>query len=616
MKPQILTELVRRAGPLPPLTWCGLLGSLLGLSVPILSTLVGSLVNVLVHAHHVDELAAARFSTWLPDPSRWLPDTLSPLGQVCWLLGGALALTFGTSLLMSVFYRQLQRASVAFEVKLIEQLRDQGQRLARQRTLSAQNQVLTDSLDYHLPRVRSILVRWWRASPRHFVQLAACILVALLVQPLLAGLTLIATGLVYLIYRFVDRLKRTSQPVVRERAAQHRAAVVNLTIRGPLLASVHPKAELEHRFDDQLTHYARDAVRSLNSSAWKTPLVVFVAGVLGSLFLFVMAVQILRDDSSFSVAGGLTFGLCFTGAATSAGRLQRVARDLKSVQTAAEELDRFLSLRVEEENGNELKKIERIESQAELDHITVLDSQGRKLLDNVSLTLRPGQMIGVLSSQPIQANALVELMLGLGRPVSGRLLIDGQLVADLHPDSLPRCAHWISSDGALVTGTVQDNLLGLQTQENPLVSAGVEFKDLPSVLAATNLTDAVRSLPDGSATLITPNDDRLAADSAFRIGLARALLRKPSVAVIEEPPDLYNQEIEQLTLEAMRRLVTPTTISIVLPQRLATLRQCDMVVMLHDHEVLDSGTHAELLQRNEFYRHQVYLRFNPFRRVS
>ncbi len=104
--------------------------------------------------------------------------------------------------------------------------------------------------------------------------------------------------------------------------------------------------------------------------------------------------------------------------------------------------------------------------------------------------------------------------MGYGRPVSGRLLIDGTLVSDLTPQSLSNCSLWVSADGPLITGTVQDNLSRRTGDYASL--------DINEILRASKATEIVQRLPDGLATLITPNDDRLSDDAAFRLGIARA----------------------------------------------------------------------------------------------
>lgn len=583
------------------------LGCVVGLCVPVLAGLAAALLRCLIAAQlqaSASEIPAA--SRFLPDVQSWLPENLSTLGEFSYLLGGTMLVVLITAGLLFFFYRQIQIAAVSFEVSLILRLKEHAKALATTRTLSAQRTALTDCLDYHLPRVRACLARWWRAFPRHVVQLAGCSLFMLLVQPMLSVLTIVATALVVVTFRFFDRRRRTALPVVRERAAQQRNELIELCLQGPLLNSIHDEKEIGLRFTEQLDHYRRDAVRSLTSSVWKTPIVLVASCVIVGVFLFLIAVQILQSDASFSVPGAFAFTLCFLGAVVSATRLQRSAQDLSSITAAADALDQFLTLQVEEYDSEQLKSIGQVKKQVALDHVTVQDSAGRKLLENVCVSFKPGLLIGVVANQPLQARALVELLMGFGRPIGGRLLFDDDLVSDLKPESVSRASHWVSNNGSLVTGTLQENILR-GSQETSLVGEAI---------AAAKLDETVQQLPDALHTLITPDDDRLRGDAAFRIGVARALVAKASIAVVEEPARSFDNEAESQTLTAIRSLVRHDSITVVLPQRLLTLRSCDAVIMLNEHQVTDVGTHAELLQRNEYYRHLNYLRFNPFQAVG
>jgi ABC-type multidrug transport system fused ATPase/permease subunit len=430
-----------------------------------------------------------------------------------------------------------------------------------------------------------------------------CGIFMLLVQPMLSILTIVATALVFLIFRFFDRRRRMALPVVRERAGQLRTELSQLCLQGPLLESVHDAPEVEARFAEQLDHYRRDAFRSLSSSAWKTPIVITCSSLIAGVFLFLIAVQILRSDASFTVPGAFAFTLCFLGAVVSCVRLQQSYRGLQSVSNAAESLDGFLSIKTESFDSKDLGKIERVSEKIELDHVTVQDSSGRKLLEDVSLTLKPGTLIGIVGSHALQARALSELLMGFGRPVSGRLMFDGKPVTDLDPSSITNTAQWVASNGGIATGTVQDNILRGNASQ-----AGV----LNEVLESAKLVEVLQALPDALHTLITPDDDRLRGDAPFRLGIARAAASNASVIVIEEPAKQFDAEAEKQTLAAIQSLVRHDAIVVCLPQRLLTLRSCDQVVMVEDHTVTDTGTHNELLQRNEYYRHLNYLRFNPF----
>ncbi len=596
-------SLLQRVGGAPNLALASALGCVAAVTVPVVFLACGIIVDVLANPE-----SHRSFGELLPNLRVYLPAGLSRLGQVAVTLLITLSVNLFQVVSLYWFYRRVQVVAVGLEATLMERLWEHSRRLSLLRTLSGQQTALVDGLEYHLPRLRASLSRWWRASPRHIVQLVACLVLALLISPILALLSLVAAAIVLLVYRTLDRYRRTRLPVVRERATQRRNQVMSLLLQGPLLESVQSDSEIQKNFRDELVAYRKEAVRSLASSVWKTPLVLLLAGLLSCLFVFLVSIQILRAENNLTLAGCLTFILSCAGVALSAIRLQRSSRELRSVQTATEDLLRYLALPADPLPVLENRKPQHVVRQVELDHVMVLDSHGRKLLDNVSARFEPNRLIGIVATQRLQASALMELLLGIGRPVSGRMLVDDIAVANIDPVAMKQLGIWISETGPLITGSIENNLV---YDGKPLQSAGIM-----DALRSARVLEAIQRLPDAVATLVTPGDDRFLPDTPFRLGIARALLRNASIIVMEEPAGRVDTKTEQETLEAIRRAVSPQTITAVLPQRLNTLRQCDQIILLHEHQVAETGTHAELLQRSDLYRHLNYVRFSPLRHVS
>lgn len=596
-------SLLQRVGGVPSLVFASMLGCCAAITVPIVFLCCGLVVDILASAE-----SQRSFGELLPNFRVYLPGDLSRLGQVAVTLLITLGVIFYQVICLYLFYRRVQVVAVRLEAAVMESMWEHSRRLSVLRTLSGQQTALVDGLEYHLPRLRASLSRWWRASPRHIVQLCACLLLAMLISPRLALLSIVAAAIVIMVYRTLDRYRRTRLPVVRERATQRRSKVLALSLQGPLLESVQSDADIQKHFHDELAAYRKEAVQSLASSAWKTPLVLLLAGLLSCLFVFLVSIQILRAENHLTLAGCLTFLLSCAGVALSAIRLQRSGRELRSVQTATEDLLRFLVLPAEPLPLLENKKPSTVDKLVELDHVTVLDSHGRKLLENVSARFERNRLIGIVATQRLQASALMELLLGIGRPVSGRMLIDQVAVADIDPQAMKQLGIWVSDSGPLITGSVESNLM---TSSGAVQSVGIM-----DALRSARALEAIQRLPDAVATLVTPGDDRFLPDTPFRLGIARALLRSAPIIVMEEPGGRVDSKIEQETIEAIRAAVSPQSIAVVLPQRLNTLRQCDQIILLHEHQVADVGTHAELLQRCDLYRHLNYVRFSPLRHVA
>jgi ATP-binding cassette, subfamily B, bacterial len=568
-----------------------LLNALVALAAPLLALVIGHLLQALSGQPHGPILR------WLPALGS-IPLDARPLDRVLWLLGLALLVSIVAAIILFLVYRLVQRSAVELEIQLIELVRKQVQQLARFRTLSAQQTAVLDGLEYHLPRVRAVMTGYWQTIPRHVVQLGACILLAGAIHLPLALLVIVACCLFFLIFRFVDRVRRNRLPVVRENATRLRSRIVHICTRGPLLDAVHEKLEIEKRFQDLLGLYKRDAVRSLTSSSWRVPTAVFGLTVLAGIVIFAVSVQWFRGNLPFPTIA--VFACSLVAAAYSARRLLQVYRELKQISTASDELNRFLEIPIPETDDDRLVEMGRLSRRAELEHVTVHDSQGRKLLEDASVVFETGRLIAIVADQRLEAFTLAELLIGLGRPTSGRMLIDDLLVTDLKSDSLTRCAHWVAPDGGIVTGSIADNLRSASNSK------------LQQALDNAQLSDLNVRLSEGPHTLITPDDDRLTANEAFRLGVARAWLRDASIVVVEESEPEQDAEEDQKNLDAIVSLVRPDRITVVLPQRLATLRHCDHVVFVNEHRVMDVGTHTELIQKSELYRHLIYLRFNRF----
>ena len=107
--------------------------------------------------------------------------------------------------------------------------------------------------------------------------------------------------------------------------------------------------------------------------------------------------------------------------------------------------------------------------------------------------------------------------------------------------------------------------------------------------------------------------DSLRPDQSFRIGLARALLRNPSLLIVEEPAE--NDSVAGELDEALQAAAAGRTV-ILLPSRIHTLRQADAIFVFHEGKLVGEGSHADLLQSSELYRHLCYIRFNPFRAIA
>ena len=205
----------------------------------------------------------------------------------------------------------------------------------------------------------------------------------------------------------------------------------------------------------------------------------------------------------------------------------------------------------------------------ELENVTLIDSLGHKLLDGVSLSIPAGKRTAIVSSDGRGPLALAGLLARFFDPQTGRVLFDGRDIRNATLDTVRAQTALVAAGGMLFTDSVEENVRRGDSSIAPLrVAEAVKRVQAESM---------VERLPQGLATIIGPGGLALPADVVFRLVLARALLRDPSLLVVEEAPAEPGRDAAAETDGAVEEAVAGRTV-IAFPARLSTLRSADNVL--------------------------------------
>jgi ATP-binding cassette subfamily B protein len=188
-------------------------------------------------------------------------------------------------------------------------------------------------------------------------------------------------------------------------------------------------------------------------------------------------------------------------------------------------------------------------------------------------------------------------------PAEGQVLIDGQDIRLVTLESLRTQVALVLQSELVFSDTVAGN-----------IGCGDPSYGLPHIVDAAKIAHAhnfIQRLPQGYDTAIGDQGETLTTGQQFRIALARAILRDPTVVVIEEPPTHLDEDTKNLLDDTLMRFCPGRTV-IFLPHRLSTIRTCDSIVILHDGKIATTGNHHDLTISSELYRHLQYTEFNVF----
>jgi len=218
----------------------------------------------------------------------------------------------------------------------------------------------------------------------------------------------------------------------------------------------------------------------------------------------------------------------------------------------------------------------------------------RPAIDEVSFTVEPGQMVGIMGRSGSGKTTITRLLQGLHEDYEGLIRLDGVELREIELSHLRRRVGVVLQDSFLFQGTIRENILAGRPEATP-----------EEVVEAARLAGAeefVARLPRGFDNPVEEGSTNLSGGQRQRIAIARVLLMRPSILVLDEATSALDPDSEALVNAGLRRIAKGRTL-LVISHRLASLVDCDQILVLDDGRLVDCGRHTDLLGRCELYRH-------------
>jgi len=212
-------------------------------------------------------------------------------------------------------------------------------------------------------------------------------------------------------------------------------------------------------------------------------------------------------------------------------------------------------------------------------------------LAGINLVIRPGEAVALVGPSGAGKTTLVNLLPRFLQPSSGRITLDGVPLADWDMHALRRQFALVSQDVVLFNDSVAANVS---------LGAPMPREQVRAALAAANLLEFVESLPDGLDTAIGHNGSQLSGGQRQRLAIARAVAKDAPVLILDEATSALDSESERAVQDALERLMKGRT-TLVIAHRLSTIENADRVVALEGGQLVEQGTHAELLAAGGVY---------------
>lgn len=314
------------------------------------------------------------------------------------------------------------------------------------------------------------------------------------------------------------------------------------------------------------------------------------AGAMGTvLVLWHGAGQVLDDSlTKGEFLGFLTLMPLFY---EPIGRLHALNQILQAGRAASDRVFEILQAEPEA-NASEGAALKLQGGHIEFDNVVFSHAGKTATLKGVTLEAKPGQAIALVGPTGAGKSTIINLLTRFYEFDSGDIRVDGQSIKTLAKPSLRNAIGYVTQESFLFNGTVRDNLL--------IAKPDATEEELWRVLEAANAAEFCRRLPEKLDTQVGERGVRLSTGEKQRLSIARALLKNPPILLLDEATASVDTETERLIQEALERLMVNRT-TFVIAHRLSTVRHADRIYVLNLGEIVEQGTHEELMRRNGLY---------------